>query len=120
MAAATKKGRAKPDRGRNSYTFQYFAQPIVLGGVPPGGEPIGHAVQQQGQQDTGHGIHHRMLFEQQGGSHNGGHQQVGSRPADPAYRQAAAAQMQADTTQRGKLFCGLGATLGLLAAVALF
>lgn len=34
--------------------------------------------------------------------------------------QAAAAQMQADTTQRGKLFCGLGATLGLLAAVALF
>ena len=34
--------------------------------------------------------------------------------------QAAAAQMQADTIQRGKLFCGLGATLGLLAAVALF
>lgn len=34
--------------------------------------------------------------------------------------QAAAAQMQADTTQRGNLFCGLGATLGLLAAVALF
>ena len=34
--------------------------------------------------------------------------------------QAAAAQMQADTVQRGKLFCGLGATLGLLAAVALF
>ncbi len=33
--------------------------------------------------------------------------------------QAAAAQMQADTTQRGKLFCGLGATLCLLAAVAL-
>lgn len=33
--------------------------------------------------------------------------------------QAAAAQMQADTVQRGKLFCGLGATLGLLAAVAL-
>ena len=34
--------------------------------------------------------------------------------------QAAAAQMQADTVRRGKLFCGLGATLGLLAAVALF
>ena len=34
--------------------------------------------------------------------------------------QAATAQMQTDTTQRGKLFCGLGATLGLLAAVALF
>ena len=34
--------------------------------------------------------------------------------------QAAAARMQTDTTQRGKLFCGLGATLGLLAAVALF
>lgn len=34
--------------------------------------------------------------------------------------QAAAVQMQADTTQRGKLFCGLGATFGLLAAVALF
>ena len=30
------------------------------------------------------------------------------------------ARMQADTAQRGKLFCGLGATLGLLAAVALF
>lgn len=34
--------------------------------------------------------------------------------------QAAAARMQTDTAQRGKLFCGLGATLGLLAAVALF
>ena len=34
--------------------------------------------------------------------------------------QAAAAQMQADTVRRGKLFCGLGATLGLLAAVVLF
>ena len=34
--------------------------------------------------------------------------------------QAAAAQMQADTVRRGKLFCGLGATLGLLTAVALF
>ena len=34
--------------------------------------------------------------------------------------QADAAQMQADTVRRGKLFCGLGATLGLLAAVALF
>lgn len=34
--------------------------------------------------------------------------------------QAAAVRMQTDTAQRGKLFCGLGATLGLLAAVALF
>ena len=34
--------------------------------------------------------------------------------------QAAAARMQTDAAQRGKLFCGLGATLGLLAAVALF
>ena len=34
--------------------------------------------------------------------------------------QAAATRMQTDTAQRGKLFCGLGATLGLLAAVALF
>ena len=34
--------------------------------------------------------------------------------------QAAAARMQTDTAQRGKLFCGLGVTLGLLAAVALF
>ena len=34
--------------------------------------------------------------------------------------QAAATRRQTDTAQRGKLFCGLGATLGLLAAVALF
>ena len=29
-------------------------------------------------------------------------------------------KVQADTVRRGKLFCGLGATLGLLTAVALF
>lgn len=34
--------------------------------------------------------------------------------------QDAAARMRTDTAQRGKLVCGLGATFGLLAAVALF
>ena len=47
-------------------------------------------------------------------------QTSGASPSCIETLQAAAARMQTDTAQRGKLFCGLGATLGLLAAVALF